>query len=335
LVGTTPGNGVVLDESPSEVVLRYSEPVGVSLGAIKILDPEGRRVDDATMSSRAGGREVVVPLRGELAHGTYLISWRVVSLDSHAVSGASTFSVGHPSESVSPASATAGDAAWQVLTVSRFSVFSGIVLLAGGLAFLLGLRPDGRRVRGARGVVWAGWWLATVGTTIGFSVQGPYAAGLPLTDSFRPALMAEVAGSRFGAASLARLVLLVAVAGAVAWWLRRASAPQMIERVGFIVLLGGVLLATSAAGHAAAGELVAVALPADAAHLAAVSTWVGGLVMLTAVVLRSASADVLVTVLPRWSRVAMVAVAVVGATGIFASWREVRELPALAATTYG
>jgi copper transport protein len=174
-----------------------------------------------------------------------------------------------------------------------------------------------------------------VGTTIGFSVQGPYAAGLPLTDSFRPALMAEVAGSRFGAASLARLVLLVAVAGAVAWWLRRASAPQMIERVGFIVLLGGVLLATSAAGHAAAGELVAVALPADAAHLAAVSTWVGGLVMLTAVVLRSASADVLVSVLPRWSRVAMVAVAVVVATGIFASWREVRELPALTATTYG
>jgi hypothetical protein len=31
----------------------------------------------------------------------------------------------------------------------------------------------------------------------------------------------------------------------------------------------------------------------------------------------------------------MVAVAVVVGTGIFASWREVRELPALTATTYG
>ena len=76
---------------PTEVVLRFSEPVGVSLGAVKVLCPEGQRVDEGEVVPRAGGREVAVPLRGELGHGTYLVSWRVVSLDSHAISGASTF----------------------------------------------------------------------------------------------------------------------------------------------------------------------------------------------------------------------------------------------------
>ncbi len=62
LVGTTPENGLVLKASPGEIVLRYSEPVRVSLGSVKVLDPDGERVDDGTVSSRAEGREVVVPV---------------------------------------------------------------------------------------------------------------------------------------------------------------------------------------------------------------------------------------------------------------------------------
>ncbi len=335
LLGTTPANGVLVQDSPTEVVLNYSEPVGVSLGAVKVLDPQGLRADEGGVITRAGGREVVVPLRKELAHGTYLISWRVMSLDSHAISGASTFSVGHPSPPVAPAEAGAEDAAGQVLTVTRFTGFSGIVLLVGGLAFLMLLWPGGRQVLSARRVVWTGWALVITSTVVGLAVQGTYAAGLPVSDALRPALLAEVASSWYGMAGVTRLLLLLVVGGALTWWLRRPSAPTNIERAGFGGLLAGVLLATSAAGHASAGELAPVALPADAVHLAAVSTWVGGLVMLAAVLLRRAPADVLADVVPRWSRVALVAVIVVVTTGLFASWREVRELPALVATTYG
>lgn len=335
LLGTTPTNGTLMQSPPTEVVLRFSEPVGVSLGAVKVLGPEGQRVDEGEVIPRAGGREVAVPLRGELGHGTYLVSWRVVSLDSHAISGASTFSVGHPSASVSPTEATAGSTAATVLTVSRFTGFAGLVLLVGGSLFLMLLWPGGRQVRPARRLVWTGWGLVAGSTVVGLLAQGPYAAGLPLTDAWRPALLAEVAGSRYGVAGLSRLMLLLVTAAALARWLRRNADPRRPELLGLGGVLAGVLLATSAAGHASAGELAPVALPADAVHLAGVSVWVGGLVMLVAVLLRRAPADVLTAVLPRWSRLATIAVVAVVVTGLFASWREVRELPALTATTYG
>ncbi len=105
-----------------------------------------------------------------------------------------------------------------------------------------------------------------------------------------------------------------------------------------VPVLGGVLLSTSLVGHAGVGELSALALPADAVHLAAVSAWLGGLVPLGLVVLRRhATAPVadLAAVLPRWSRWAAGSVAVLVVSGTFASWREVRELDALISTTYG
>jgi copper transport protein len=118
LLETTPANRVVVQDPPREVVLRYSEPVATSLEAVKVLDPNGERVDVGRVITAAGGAEVVVPLRPDLGHGTYLISWRVVSQDSHPVSGASTFSVGHPSPSAAPGEAASTGAAGQLLALS-------------------------------------------------------------------------------------------------------------------------------------------------------------------------------------------------------------------------
>ncbi len=104
-----------------------------------------------------------------------------------------------------------------------------------------------------------------------------------------------------------------------------------------VPVLGGVLLSTSLVGHAGVGELSALALPADAVHLAAASAWLGGVVLGLVVLRRHATAPVadLAAVLPRWSRWAAGSVAVLVVTGTFASWREVRELDALISTTYG
>ena len=63
--------------------------------------------------------------------------------------------------------------------------------------------------------------------------------------------------------------------------------------------------------------------------------WVGGLLMLTTVLLRHHQPVDAVEAVPAFSRLAAASVAVLVITGAYQSWRQVGSLPALAGTTYG
>ena len=106
--------------------------------------------------------------------------------------------------------------------------------------------------------------------------------------------------------------------------------------------VGGALAAGLAAtwastDHAGVGSQVAIALPADMAHVVAMGIWLGGLAMLVAVLLRPPAADaaVLTRVVRRFSTIAACCVGVLVATGTYQAWRQVRTLSALTGTVYG
>lgn len=199
LLESTPDDGVLLQVAPREVVLRYSESVGTVLGAVRVVAPDGSRADTGKVSTRAGGKEVVAPLRADLPEGTYLLLWRVVSEDSHPVSGASTFSVGRESAvAQAPPVVSGGGVAQDLLTVSRAVLFAGLVLLVGPVGFALLVWRAGWGVGALRRLVWAGWGLAATGSAAGLLLQGPYAAGLPLSEA--PALLGDVLATRYGGA---------------------------------------------------------------------------------------------------------------------------------------
>lgn len=337
LLESTPSDGSVVGEGPAEVVLRYDQPVGISAGSVKVLAPDGTQIDAGQATQRDGGRIVVKPLKTGLTAGTYTILWRVLSADSHAVFGAGTFSVKTVSRTkVSTAAAEAeqasgGAVAESLLTVSRVVYYLGLVLLVGGLMFLLVLWPEGRNDRSARRLLWMGWSAANAGTIGGLLMQGPYSQGLGLYYTFDPELIALVLPTRFGVTSVVRLVLLAATAVVLARLVRTRRG--VLAVVGGTVSLG-LLVSTSAIGHSGAGDLVGFALSADVLHLAAASAWIGGLALLAVVLLRRPPAT-LGRVLPRWSRYAESSVFVLVVTGSFAAWREVRELDAVPSTTYG
>jgi copper transport protein len=91
LLGTVPGADEVVQESPDTITLTFSEPVSVSLGGVRVYAPDGSRADDGEAEARSS--RVSVPVRAS-ARGTYAASWRVLSADGHAVSGAFVFHVG-------------------------------------------------------------------------------------------------------------------------------------------------------------------------------------------------------------------------------------------------
>jgi copper transport protein len=93
------------------------------------------------------------------------------------------------------------------------------------------------------------------------------------------------------------------------------------------------------AGHASAGDLVPLAFVADWVHVAAMATWLGGLLVLLMGPLRAATeADDQTPTFPMlaaFSEWALNAVTLIVATGLFAAWRNVRDVGALTATHYG
>ncbi|WP_157970819.1 copper resistance CopC/CopD family protein [Nakamurella deserti] len=335
LTTATPGDASVVERAPTVVTLTYDEAVGLQNGAVKVLAPDGTRVDTGEATTGDGGRSVTAPLQPGLARGTYTILWRVLSEDSHSIFGASTFSVGQPSATVAGAAVEAeaggGDAAKRLLGVGRLLLYAGLVLLFGGLAFLVTLWPPGRAAPRVVTILRVGWVSTVVASVADLLLQGPYTAGLSLGSALDPVLLANVLETRFGVATVIRLLLLTVVA-VLLRRLDRMSRPAL--SLGTAVLGVGVMLTVSALGHSGAGDLVVVAMAADALHLAAMSYWLGGLVLLGLVVLTRHPLEA-AAMLPRWSSMAATAVCVLVVTGTFTAWRQVRQLDALVSTEYG
>jgi copper transport protein len=349
LISTEPGSGEQLDAAPERVVLRFSESVDVSDDAVEVLTAGGDRVDVGDPGHPDGERSsVAVDLPG-LDDGTYVVSWRVLSSDSHPVSGAFTFGVGDAA-ALSDADAQAlvddalaGAGSDRVVGVSygivRFAAFAALVVLIGGAVFVAALWPTGAEDPLARRILAGAWWVALGATVLSIPLQATYAAGGSLADAFDPSVIGDELGARTGRAWLVRLVLLAVVAVVGPRLARRASEGRTQALLPATVIAGLALLATiTVTGHAVSRDLVGLAVVTDLVHLSAVSVWLGGLALLLGAVLWPADgvgdsrAEAIAT---RFSDVAFGAVMVIVASGVVQAWRQLGSWDALVDTSYG
>jgi copper transport protein len=344
LISSNPTPNVVLTKAPTAVTLHFDEGVSTVGDSLRVLGPDGSRADAGTVRQTGDGSDITVDLRNATKRGSYFVSWRVVSADAHPLSGAFTFAIG--TTSAAPASAATtetegGSGAGLTVGLSRWAGYLGLVLLLGGIAFLSLCWPAGWMQRRARLLLSVGWAVSLAAALLGLAVKGAYDAGLPLSQAARPDLVAEVLGTTYGKALVARLLLL---AGIAIWFGLRARTPDsapgtrnpLASSRWVSALVALAFLATfTATGHAVAGSGRVLAFTADMAHLAAVAIWVGGLVMLAVVLLPRSEALETARAVPMLSRLATGSVAVLVVTGTYQSWRQVGTLPALAGTDYG
>src|SRR5665213_3267153 len=84
LESSNPGQSAVLLVPPTQVVLHFGEPVEIDFGSLRVIGPAGERVD-AGAAHHPGGdtHSVATALPSDLADGTYVVAWRVISADSH------------------------------------------------------------------------------------------------------------------------------------------------------------------------------------------------------------------------------------------------------------
>lgn len=331
LEAASPDRGAVARTPPSAVTLRFDEPVEGAFGAVRVYDAAGRRVDDGRVTHPGGrGPLLAVGLKRGLRDGTYTATYRVISADSHPVSGGYVFWVGHAG--AAPA-ATVGDLLGQTgagtptevaLGAARGATYVAIAVVLGTLLFGLlawrGVADPGAEAafdRRRRALIFGGLGLGLLAGVVGIVGQGALAGGTSFWSALDPDVVREVLHTRFGtvwALRLADLVLLGAVL--LVFGVRRPAA---------WALPAAVLAVTPAlAGHATTQHPVAVLAPLDVAHVLAMSAWVGGLVVLVAAVpaatraIRDPTArtPLLAGTLSRFSAVALVSVAVLLATGV-------------------
>jgi copper transport protein len=328
LVSSSPAAGARLARPPAEVVLRFTEGVGLVDGGFRLLDDSGALV--ATPAEPVSADSTVRwPMPPDLPVGRYLVSWRVVSDDGHPVAGAFSFGIGvTPETTTATATEDTNSFSWPV-ALAKFGGYLGFVLLLGAVVVAAAVWPAARRQRGVQSVLRVGAVFAVVSTLAALLLQGPYAAGEPLTRLFDRTLLAETASTSFGAWTQLRVFLLLAVIP-LTW--PRAALESAFNRAASLVCLAAVAVSFSGTGHAAAGGIGERVV--DTVHVAAAGVWVGGLVVLAAASVPPAlGPDALAWA--RFSRLALRAVVLLVATGVLNSVLRLSSVDDLWQTGYG
>jgi copper transport protein len=404
LKSTQPKAGSVVKEAPDHIELVFNEPVELAFGAIEVSGPNGQRYDAGEAEHPEGREDIVtVVVADGLPNGSYQVRWRIIAADGHPRAGKFGFRLDAPvaasSPSPTPADEVLGETTERhgagsaqeedpqhaieeatrpaeiLLGVTRWFLFSGLLLLTGVFGFLAAvwLRPKGSFgerppqveaafARRTNSLLRIAWRTAFGATLVSLPLQASVAAGVGLGD-ISGSTVADVFSTRFGTVALVRLILLVGVA--LAWpWVRRAiglhpaspsrapvpasvGAAAIARRPLWPLAVGlpvaaALLLTIGLAGHAGTLPPVPLNLGADLAHLLAVALWLGGLVGLVLLAFPAtrgtAEPDrvgLMAPVVSRFSDLAMLAVAVIVASGVLRGYLEIRSIAELTGSSYG
>lgn len=270
LLNSNPQADQVLDGPPDEIVLNFNENVGPIF--IRLLDLNGAEVGNAG-EWRVEGNDVFLPLGDTLANGTYILTYRVISADTHPVGSTFVFAVGEPITDVSAmASAESGATPWTwVVALNRLLLYGSVLLAAGSALVLLLLNASDATVAvtASQGRIAAWVALAAYILAIGFGgaemvLGGPGAlfAGASWSQAMGSTLVPSAAIGVPGT-----LLLLYAFRTASG----RPGMPFLLA--GAALSLGGFLVT----GHAATAPPAWLMAAVVGVHLVCAAFWFGAL----------------------------------------------------------
>jgi copper transport protein len=337
LVTSDPAPGAALPAGapPAAVTLEFTEAVSIPNDAVVLYDAAGDEVGGVGAAEAGGAATRVRAGLPSLDDGAYVVAWRVVSSDSHPITGAFTFTVGEAAAAdpsvVAGLRGGADRTVGVVFGAVRWIGYAAVLLTVGILVFALvwpGALEDGR----VRTTWWAAALLTIVTALLGIGLQAAYTSGATLGGVADRDDLADVLGTRFGRWTLVRAVAGLGLVALVARWSR---LPRRARLAGTAALGAGVLTGVTAVGHAATGRWIALAIAADLVHLGAAAAWLGGLAVLGILALRRPLSAPVRDGVRRFSALATVAIPSVVLTGAIQAFRQSDGLDSVVDTTYG
>ncbi len=321
LEATSPARGAVVKTAPRDVVFAFSETVEGNFGAVRVFDGKGARVDAGAAFHPAGeGSALAVHLEPGLPKGTYTATYRVVSADSHIVSGGVVFSIGRATAAGATVSQLLGSAKTGAATQIAFgaaravqyaAIGAGVGLPAflvlvwlpaiaavagGGAAWLAASAAFVARLRRVLMIVAL---LGAASALAAVALEAASAAGISFWAALRPSILREVLGTKFGTFWGAAAAAWFFIGGLAQARLNASAKRAPVLRTASVGATGLALPAAGArsilpfllpaalvvmvpalAGHGTTQDPVAVMLASNIVHVGSMALWVGGLAAL-------------------------------------------------------
>jgi copper transport protein len=345
LIRSNPEANAVLETSPAQVELFFSEPLEPKLSSIVVYDSNNLIVDAGDVRvDPSDSKRMTVSMRS-LLDGVYTVTWKVVSsIDGHQTIGTYPFAVGN-------ANAEAVKAIQQHSTakipfsalLSKFLMLASLALVVGQRLFIAliwepVLKSNQNHV--VQPAIWKTLYrFALIGLLLSIGVgilsQAGQTTGNELSMPWDPELGRILTETRLGLIWLARLALVI-----IAVWLTGRNESSTKEWSGFVVNLF-LLFTVTLTSHAATEAKPLLPILIDWIHLIGMTFWLGGIVYLFTGIrhlqqLDSQLRTKLTSLLTRqFSANALVIVALIGVTGFYSAYFRVGDWSALLTSLYG
>jgi len=331
ILGTEPRYGASLATPPERVLIRYDLPVELP-GAQISMTRSGKAVSVGRPEFGSPDRKSVALPLSKLSPGPYVLTWFLFGSDGDVMGGELTFTI--LSGSGAAAAPTVGPVLDQraptqfaglsfaplsrAQDLARLGASASLIVFVGSLAFAAALWWAGALVPRFRLIVWASLLLALLSNAGALGLKGAAVQGRSALAALSPSSLSALSGTHVGKVLAVRLGLLVLAIPVVALM---TMAPERVLGadlwyIGAAASTLGALATHAWLSHAWTEGMLAAAV--HLVHLAAISVWLGGLVILAVVVLPRRQIEELRDLVPRFSRLAFrsVVTAVVAGTAL-------------------
>lgn len=329
LVDVTPADGASLDKLPAKATLVFSGEVSAKdltvrsgTTALPVRQPVGQR------------RILQVDLRTVQPARTVQLAWKLVSShDGHESSGVlelhvrGAAAVAVPTEAQPDQAAdlrTADDLALAARALGYFAM----AVLVGGLFFISVLWPAGAGERRTHQLL---------GTAVAVGILSALTAlGVVVWRAGESMRLADVVAEDIGRADAAMVLLWLLAAVVVVAVVQGGEhvVRQLPWRFGAVVVGAGLIRTTGMNAHAAQTSDPNWGIAADFLHLMGISAWVGGLAVLSLCLLPRRRLTELEQVVPGFSKVALVSVLMIVASGLILTWQIISTVDGFWSTHY-
>jgi copper transport protein len=348
LVRSDPAPNTRFEQSPGSVTVWFDEPIEPEYAHLSVYDANSQRVDRLDARYTPGVEPSLTATLPELAAGSYVVVWRVISVDDgHAVGGAFAFGVrASPDPKAAVAAGAQADAQPDLTShLIRFLDLIGQMMLFGAVVFRsLVWRPVLGAARGAGELSSVReiedeqrrWLQVLADILVGVLIIG-LLGSLYVQARSTGVLFWQLFATRWGAVWLARagLVLLACL------WMELLL--EGAWRVAWAWGLSLALLFTTALTSHSAATAGALGVTADLLHELSAAVWVGGVLMLTLTLLALRASPVEpglraqlgAKAVSGFSGLAAVGVGVLLSTGLLLGWQQVQSWSGLLLTDYG
>ena len=355
LTSSNPVASQSLASPPGNIEAFFSEPVDIKYSQVKVLDPNGKEVDNKDIHHIDGDQSSLSVTLPPLEDGVYTVSTNVLSqVDGHVTKSAFVFAVG---QAAIPSNLSSTNSESSIIyipeAIARFPTLVGQVIIVGGAFSVLWLWRPFSKIR------WLSDILLETRKNIDKRLVSLFLLGsiiLVLSDfaivvfqaSAISATLFDVLTTRFGMVLVARIFLSLTLLGVSLFEFRRFRKSKTVlskgEMTGIISLGITLLLTTSLIGHGAANNQFS-SIAIDFVHNLTASIWIGGVIYLAFVLIPKLKGEhslnertkiaFLTLLIPRFSTSVIVVLGFIVITGPFLLYILENRFDLLISSLYG